>query len=547
MSRFRAHKARIIAIIAAITCVVGTGAPVAIADAGIGAVGSWATGTNLPLDVSGAVSVTYNGYAYVLSGASSSTGDKSSAVYYAKLGTDGTVGSWTTSTHSLPQALYYPSAVTANGYIYVMGGYSTGFQSAVYYAKINSDGSIGSWTTSANSLPQGMYQAAAATNNGYLYFIGGINGSFTALNTTYYAKLNNDGSTGTWAASTNVLPQGVEDAAAATENGAVYILGGSDGSSSVDSVYTAMFNADGSIGSWTTSANSLPQALDGATAVMTNGYIYVAGGNDTGGNSQHTVYYSKLTSNGTTGPWTTSTSTLPQTLQFSTAITYGGYFYVIAGQNNGNTQDTIYYSKLNFVNQQSGVMPDGQALVATTPAGTNIASLTTSASTSSDAGYSYPLGLASFTFTTSTIQNQVSLTFQTSLTPGQVVARKYNPTSRTYSTIPGAVVAQTTLNGQPALNVTYTIADGGALDEDGSINGTVVDPVGLAQTTAATIPQAPNTGFGTPQPSNTLTIDLATGSIITLSIGAALLRRQYKHSARGHAVFGKNMSGSDAK
>ena len=161
MRRFSIKKTRVaLAIVIFAFTTYGTVSPT-IADTP-GSIGSWTTSTNhLPLDISGATSVTYNGYIYVMGGTSSSTGNKSSAIYYSKLNSDGSVGSWTTSGNSLPQALYYPSATTANGYIYVMGGYAAGYQNTVYYAKINSDGSVGSWTTSGNSLPQAIYEAVS--------------------------------------------------------------------------------------------------------------------------------------------------------------------------------------------------------------------------------------------------------------------------------------------------------------------------------------------------------------------------------------------------
>jgi hypothetical protein len=112
--------------------------------------------------------------------------------------------------------------------------------------------------------------------------------------------------------------------------------------------------------------------------------------------------------------------------------------------------------------------------------------------------------------------------FQTELTPSQVVAQKYNSTAQTYSNIPGAVITNTTLNGKHALQLTYTITDGGPLDEDGAINGVIVDPVGLAQinSTATSAATAPSTGYG--EPGSKTPIITTSLSVGTLVIGAAL-------------------------
>lgn len=487
----------------------------------IGSVGSWATSSHhVPTSLSGAASVTYNGYAYLIGGSSSTGGTWLNTIYYAKLNTDGTTSAWSTNATTLPQGSYYPSAAVSNGYVYVMGGYGGSFQTSVYYAKINTDGSIGSWSTSPHALPQGLYEAGAVSQNGYIYVIGGLNSSSSALDTTYYAKQNSDGSIGTWSTSSNHLPQGVDDAAIALANGRVYVLGGSGNSSFLQTAYSTSFNTDGSIGSWSTSATTLPQTLDGATASAANGYLYLAGG-DNGIGTQAGVYYTKLASDGSIGAWTTSTNSLPQPLQYADAMIYEGNLYVMTGQNSGLTQDTVYSAPLNFVSQSSITNPvTNQTVSLATPLGTNITAFSQAASTAPDNGYSYPLGLTHFSFTTDNLTNQITITLQTSLQPNQVIARKYNDTTKTYSAIPGATIASTTLNGQPALGITYTITDGGSLDEDGTVNGSITDPIGLAVANSPAV-TAPNTGYG--QPPSSIPLVIAGGSTIVLALGSALL------------------------
>lgn len=499
-----------------------------------GSVGSWTTSSNhAPLDLSGGAAVVSNGYVYVIGGSSSSGGTWLDSVYYAKLASDGSVGSWTTSNNPIPHGVYYPSAASANGYIYVMGGYGGGFQSAVYYAKVNSDGSIGSWATSPNSLPQAAYEASVITRNGYIYFMGGVNDEGTRLNTVYYAKINSNGSIGSWATNTANLPQGVESPAATIVNDRVYVMGGSSGSSYKNTIFYADFNDDGSIGSWTTDAATLPQALNGAVATGANGYIYLAGGNTDSDTTKDSAYYAKVNDDGSVGSWTAAPS-LPQPLQYSASVFNNGYWYVLVGQNDGSTQNTVYYAKLNFTSQQSVAnTPSGQAITIATPAGTNITSLDQVTAPASDDGYSYPLGLMNFTFTTNNVENQVTLTFQTDLKPNQVVARKYNPTTKVFSDIPGAVITETSLNGKHALNVTYSITDGGPLDEDGVLNGVIVDPVGLAQINSTSV-TAPSTGHGSPASKDPLIIvSISAGAFI---IGSAmLLTARHRASSSGRS------------
>lgn len=97
-------------------------------------------------------------------------------------------------------------------------------------------------------------------------------------------------------------------------------------------------------------------------------------------------------------------------------------------------------------------------------------------------GNSYVTSLADYELTVPSGSTQrVRLVFQTCQPPEQVIARKYSNRTKKFTTIPGAQITQTSLNGNTALMLSYDIADGGPLDDDGVANGVIVDPVGLAQ------------------------------------------------------------------
>jgi len=111
----------------------------------------------------------------------------------------------------------------------------------------------------------------------------------------------------------------------------------------------------------------------------------------------------------------------------------------------------------------------------------------------SNTGFSYPAGLMSFTLQCqSGATATVTQYFYGTYNAGQIVARKYNPDTHSFTTIPGATASNVTIGGQPALKVVYTITDGSSMDQDGSVNGTIVDPSGPGVVTLG----APNTGLG---------------------------------------------------
>ena len=163
-----------------------------------------------------------------------------------------------------------------------------------------------------------------------------------------------------------------------------------------------------------------------------------------------------------------------------------------------------------------------------TPTGTNISSSSTvseSSLSTQDPNNEYPLGLVNFNFTTNQTDNQVSLSFITDLKPNQVVARKYNPNTNTYTNLPTSAnvsIAETTKDNQHALLLTYNIIDNGELDLYPT-TGIIKDPVGLAVTND-TYDQLANTGTN-----NMLPLVIAI-SIVTLAAWMGLVSKKKTYS-----------------
>ena len=151
----------------------------------------------------------------------------------------------------------------------------------------------------------------------------------------------------------------------------------------------------------------------------------------------------------------------------------------------------------------------------------SIQSVTPADLSTGDAGYTYPAGLVDFTlegcgapgYTTTVIQ------YYFGVPSTGVVLRKYNENTGKYATITDAVISSVIINGQNVTKVTYSVTDGGELDADGEVNGTIVDPAGLAKT----VPGVPNTGE---KPVGILGIVALTAGLGVLAAGAMLIRRR---------------------
>jgi hypothetical protein len=358
-----------------------------LATGSAGEINAFSTGTSLPQPRDSYATTTANGYIYVIGGENSadSTSVMKKTVYYAKLNPDGSVGAWkcqgqnitsgandycgTTPTNSNTLATQMAStqAVVYNGFIYLIGGTTDNAtpSSVVQYAKLNTDGSTGSWSTTT-SLNTPRFGISAAALNGYIVAVGGWAGA--AQTNTQMAKIRADGSLGTWSdnnSDSNIYGgAGIKDAAVAVANNYMYIAGGHAGSSTYrDKVYASHINADGTRSAWTQvgnlssstafAAQVLSAGVSGmasANAYVANGYFYFMGGYMGSNNASSATYYAKINGDGTLSNFTNSTRTLPggatRTWAGFSGVTSNGYMYVIGGapSGGGTSQSTVYYT-----------------------------------------------------------------------------------------------------------------------------------------------------------------------------------------------------------
>jgi hypothetical protein len=312
--------------------------------------------TTMPAQREDAATIVGNGYMYVIAGFDGT--NRQNTTYYAKMNSDGSPGTWNTGTAitnnaAVAENRQYPGASTANGYVYIVGGFDgTQANSSILYSKLNSDGTVGTWycqglptaagcgTTSspqnANGLPVAKVAPAVVVSNGFIYALGGCTDNAATCGTpstvNYFAKLRADGSTGPWT-STGALAQARGMGAAVFENGSIVFVGGRNttGTTTVDKSVVA---SDGSLATFSmTGMTALPANRQEHGVVVMNGYLYVMGGSDGAASParQSTVYYGKLNADGSVNVWSTATNALPAGRSGATSIVANGYLYVLGG------------------------------------------------------------------------------------------------------------------------------------------------------------------------------------------------------------------------
>jgi len=201
-------------------------------------------------------------YVYVIGGQELSTDGPggTNTIFMASVDpTAGTVGTWTALTSTLPQQLLGVSATVYNGYLYVAGGLTTGAlpSNAAYSAPINTDGTLGTWTTATNALPTATAFGTMFAFGGKLYFINGDPNNSTTpndqdmgTNNVYLASALR-GKVGTWTLNSSLTSKGRNKGILFAAFGQIIdgegIYNGSPGSSEFE---RSTVNADGTLASW---------------------------------------------------------------------------------------------------------------------------------------------------------------------------------------------------------------------------------------------------------------------------------------------------------
>jgi hypothetical protein len=205
-----------------------------------GGLGMWFYTTPYPIPVDAESCVASTSYIYCVGGNNETDGTEgtvapSSSAWYAKLSQSG-IGNWSNTT-PYPLNSYLPSCFTADGGIYCLGGVDSSDNPLgnAYYAPLSSAG-IGQWVpTTAYPLPS--TGQACAFSNGFVYCVGGAtSGGQSAAYTSalYFAPVSTSG-IGAWKEGPDyTMSVGTTCTIA---SGRLYCVGGYDGTTEGEDNY----------------------------------------------------------------------------------------------------------------------------------------------------------------------------------------------------------------------------------------------------------------------------------------------------------------------
>ena len=270
-----------------------------------GSTSSYTTSSNVfSTDRHAASAAVQDGYLYIAGGCtglllSYGCSTVTNSVQYAPLNADGSVGSWSATTANLPASRAYGQLESVGGTLYYIGGQngSGTAQSAVYYGTPSS-GDVSTWSTASNGLPGNRTELGASVWNNRIYVTGGYDGTSASSAVYYSPDLSSGGDiTSSWTSTTglNVARYGHTTI---TYGGNIYVLGGYDGANYLNDVQYAKVNGDGTVGSWNFST-TLPQGIRNADGFAVNGYMYLFGGRSADGTCTTNTYITPISANTT--------------------------------------------------------------------------------------------------------------------------------------------------------------------------------------------------------------------------------------------------------
>lgn len=261
-------------------------------------------------------------------------------VYTTTIDANGVLGTWTTASVTIPQALSYSQAIVLNNYVYLIGGYNGAYRANIYRAVINTDGTIGNFVSYA-SLPVTISHSQALITKGRIFLVGGYVGGVVS-NRVYTALIDVNGNIGSWSQAAS-LPIPSHSHCATVIRDRIYVIGGTNNTGPSKDIYYADINADGTIDGWMEDF-SLPETIHSSSLVCSRNRVYLFGGMVKGVAST-AIHTAAINPDGTLAAWNIM-SYLPETSYGTVSLVTASSVYILGGYLNsviGNRINTIDY------------------------------------------------------------------------------------------------------------------------------------------------------------------------------------------------------------
>jgi len=308
-------------------------------------INGWRDATSLVAPRAGAAALAVNGYIYLIGGVDGV--NFVGLTEFAKVQQDGSLGPWQT-TAFLNEERGFIDAVAKDGYIYVVGGGNgpngQNLLRSVERAQIQADGSLGAWQVLPSSLVMPRRCSKLILKGNFIYTLGGFAGAL--LDNVERAEILPNGDLGAWTmeSATMTLPRYVNTVKGS--HGNAYVIGGHDQVKGVGitDVEWAVPDDHGVVKDWKPTSPMQVGRYGLASAGHGNA-IYAIGGL-TGLEYLNSIEVATVLANGELSTWRKTTALLEPRATFS-AVVYQDWIYVIGGVNQDHYLNSVEYASLN--------------------------------------------------------------------------------------------------------------------------------------------------------------------------------------------------------
>lgn len=273
------------------------------------------------------------------------------AVGVMKISTSNVVGyGWVQANGGVLDKTTYASLYSVIGDTYTLTGkgYKGQPWKQQYVFNTTSSASITGWVGSA-SIPASTADAQIVVTKNRVYLIGG-NYYGNHSSAVYTAVINADGTLGSWSAGQS-LPESICYSQAVVTDNRIYIFGGVVNKSDSSKIYSAPINTDGTIGSWAV-ISSLPITINGYQVAVYNNWVYLIGG-AINGQYSNAVYRASFNVDGTFSSWSV-VSYAPIHVTHSQVIVTKDRIYMIGGDTGSGHSSAVCYTVINADGTLSG-------------------------------------------------------------------------------------------------------------------------------------------------------------------------------------------------
>jgi N-acetylneuraminic acid mutarotase len=244
------------------------------------------------------------------------------------------------------------AAIAYHGYLYLVGGIdgTDHYVHQVEYAPILSDGTLGKWRQTSPIL-EGRFYNAVVAHDSWLYTLGGGSGTPGEGNypvaTVERAAINSDGSLGPWQ-NIGRMTTPRRGLKAVVYQDTLYAIGGYNGQF-LKSTEQSRFQKDGNLSGWQVEQQQSIIDRYIHSAAINGDVIYLLGGHmrNPSQPSYSDVESNHIQKDGSLAPWRIEQHGLQTSRLVAEAFSLGRFLYIAGGHNGSERLTSVEVSRIN--------------------------------------------------------------------------------------------------------------------------------------------------------------------------------------------------------